>query len=87
MEVTGVVGAINRADRRIDITRLSGANVTVIDVQPTTTIRQAMGGRGTLDEIRPSDRIIASGRLTDRGDALIAGEITVQQVVAPPPGG
>ena len=34
-----------------------------------------------LKDIRPSDRIIAKGKLNDRRDALVASEITVQDVI------
>jgi hypothetical protein len=87
-EVTGIVGSINAASRTIQIDRRSGAPVTRITVDSTTVIRIAGGGTTTLSSIRVSDRIIASGHLNDRQDALVATEITVQQVVpGGPPGG
>jgi len=80
-EVTGIVGSINASTRSIEIDRLSGANVTRITLGPATAIHTAGGGATTLAQIRPSDRIIARGSVSERGDALIATEITVQSVV------
>ncbi|MBI5284991.1 MAG: hypothetical protein HY874_07845 [Chloroflexi bacterium] len=80
-EVTGIVGAVSVASRTIEINRLSGASVTKISIEPSTALRKAGGGTTTLAQIRPSDRIIARGRLNDRKDTLIAVEITVQDVV------
>ena len=80
-EVTGIVGAVSIASRTIEINRLSGASVTRISIEPSTALRKAGGGSTTLAQIRPSDRIIARGRLNDRKDTLIAIEITVQDVV------
>lgn len=84
VEVTGIVGAVSTAARAIEINRISGANVNRIELAPATTIRSATGGRLALQDIRPSERIIASGPLNERGDAIVAREITVQNVV---PGG
>ena len=83
-EVTGIVGSVNASTRTIQIDRLSGAPVTRITVDAFTVIRIAGGGKTTLNSIRVSDRIVAIGRLNDRKDALVATEITVQEVV---PGG
>jgi hypothetical protein len=83
-EVTGIVGSVNVAAHTIQIDRLSGAPVTRITVDAGTVIRVAGGGTTTLGSVRVSDRIIASGHLNDRNDALVATEITVQAVV---PGG
>jgi len=80
-EVTGIVGSVNASARSIEINRLSGANVTKITLDSSTSIRKAGGGTTTLTQIRSSDRIIARGTISDRGDALIATEITVQDVV------
>ena len=65
----------------IQVTRLSGANVNQIAVQDSTRIRTADGNTSTFTQIRTSDRIIASGRLSDRGDAILADTITIQPVV------
>jgi len=65
----------------IQVTRLSGANVNQIAVQDSTRIRTADGNTATFTQIRTSDRIIASGRLSDRGDAILADTITIQPVV------
>jgi glucose/arabinose dehydrogenase len=81
VEVTGIVGNVNAGTRTIQIERRSGASVTKISVGPATVIRRAAGGTATLSQIKPSDRIIASGTLSERGDALVAVEITVQEVV------
>ncbi len=78
MELTGVVGSVTPATRTIEITRLSGPTVNEIQVQDSTHIRTAEGGSTTFAQIRTADRIIASGHLNDRGDALVADDITVQ---------
>lgn len=78
-EVQGIVGSVNANDSTITISRLSGAAVTRIAVSPTTRIRQARGGTARLADIKPSDRIIASG--TVEGSALRATEITIEAVV------
>jgi glucose/arabinose dehydrogenase len=81
VEVTGIVGSVNAGTRVIQIERRSGASVTKISVGPSTVIRRATGGTAALSQIKPSDRIIASGTLSDRRDTLVAAEITVQEVV------
>ena len=81
VEVTGIVGNVNAGTRTIQIERRSGASVTKISVGTSTVIRRAAGGTATLSQIKPSDRIIARGTLSERGDALVASEITVQEVV------
>lgn len=78
-EVRGIVGAVNTGTSVIEITRLSGAGVTRIGVSPATEIRRARGGTATLGEIRPSDRIIATGTVED--GVLEADRITVEDVV------
>lgn len=80
-EVTGIVGNVNTRANTILIDRRSGAPVTTISVVPTTVIEQAGGRRITLAQVRPSDRIIATGALDERGETLIATRITVSQVV------
>ena len=80
-EVTGIVGGINASTGTIEIRRLRGASVTKIEVGDSTKIRKAAGGTIPLADVRVSDRIIATGALNDRKDALIATEITVQDVV------
>ena len=80
-EVTGIVGSVSVSTRSIEINRLSGASITKITLDSSTVIRKAGGGTTTLGQIRPSDRIIARGHLSDRKDALIAAEITVQDVI------
>jgi len=89
-EVTGIVGVVinTAATHAISIQRLSGAPVTKIEVGAATTIRRASGGTLTLGEVRPSERIVARGHLNDRRDALVADEITLQEVIQDgPPGG
>ena len=44
-------------------------------------LRRAAGGTTTLAQIHASQRIIAEGVINDRGDTLIASEVTVQDVV------
>jgi hypothetical protein len=86
VEVTGIVGAVSTTARAIEINRLSGASVNRIEVAPATTIRSAGGHRVALQDIRPSERIIARGPLNERGDAIVANDITVQDVVPGAPG-
>ncbi len=81
LEVTGIVGSVNTGTRTIEIKQLRGASVTKIEVGDSTRIRKATGGTLRLGDVRTSDRLIASGTLNDRGDALVAAEITVQDVV------
>lgn len=81
VEVTGIVGGVNVGAKVIEIKRLQGAAVTQVAVDATTAIRRAGGGTIQLTDIRTSDRIIAKGRINDRRDALVASEITVQDVV------
>ena len=66
---------------RSKCTRLSGAPVNRVDVPSTAVIRSATGGRIAFEGIRTSDRIIADGHISDRGDALVADNITVSAVV------
>jgi len=80
-EVTGIVGVVNVAARTIQIERRSGAAVTKIALDGSTAIRKAAGGTLTLGQIRPSDRIVARGAISERGDELLASEITISQVV------
>jgi hypothetical protein len=81
VEVTGVVGTITTDPPAIQITRLSGASVARIEILAATQIRVAGGGRIDLSGVHTSDRIIADGAVNDRGDALLAAEVTVQPVV------
>ena len=80
VEVTGIVGAVSAATQTIEIRRLQGANVTRLEVGPRTVIRKAAGGTAQLGDIKPSDRLVARGVLNDRGDTLVATEITVQDI-------
>ena len=80
-EVTGIVGSVNAATRTILIDHLSGAPVTKITVDESTVIRRVSGDTITLREVRVSDRIVASGHLNDRQDALVAAHVTVQDVL------
>ena len=80
-EVTGIVGSVNVATHTILIDRLSGAPVVKITVDSSTVIRQVSGGTITLADVRVSDRIVASGHLNDREDALVATHVTVQDVL------
>ncbi|MBF6599757.1 MAG: hypothetical protein IVW36_04535 [Dehalococcoidia bacterium] len=79
--LTGIVGTVSPATKTIQVTRLSGAPVQQIRVVSTTVIRTAGGARIDLGGVRTSDRIIADGRLDDRGEALIADDITVSPAV------
>ncbi len=87
VEVTGIVGTVNATARTIQIDRRSGADVTKIVVDSATVIRLDVGDTTTLAKIRPSDRIVARGAINDRGDALMAVEITVQEVAPGSNGG
>jgi hypothetical protein len=80
-EVTGIVGTVSTATQTIEIKRLQGASVTRLEVGPRTVIRKAAGGTAQLRDVKPSDRIVAKGALNDRGDALVATEITVQDIL------
>jgi hypothetical protein len=81
VEVVGIVGSVETSARAIEIRRLQGASVTRIELSPTTVIRKATGGTVQLAAVRTSDRIVAKGSLNDRHDAVIATEITVQDVL------
>jgi hypothetical protein len=81
VEVTGIVGTVSTATRLIEIDRLSGAPIRRISVDGSTVYRRAGGGSTTLAQIRSSQRIIAQGTINDRGDTLLATEITVQDVI------
>jgi hypothetical protein len=50
-------------------------------VDQNTVFRPAAGGTTTLAQIHASQRIIARGTINDRGDTLLASEVTVQDVV------
>ncbi len=80
-EVTGIVGVVNTTTNTIQIDRLSGAPVRKISVDASTVIRRVSGDSITLGEVRISDRIVASGHLNDRQDALVATHVTVQDVL------
>jgi len=80
-EVTGIVGVVNTTTNTIQIDRLSGAPVRKITVDAATVIRRVSGDTITLGEVRISDRIVASGHLNDRQDALVATHVTVQDVL------
>lgn len=81
VEVTGIVGTVSAQTRMIEIKRLRGADVTRLEVGADTTIRRAAGGTARLTDVRTSDRIVATGTLNDRGDTLLASEITIQDVL------
>lgn len=78
-EVVGIVGAVNQGDNRIEINRLSGADVNVVLVSPATRILSGQGRPLTLAELRPSDRIIASG--TVDGTEMMAKRVEIQAVL------
>ena len=78
-EVVGIVGAVNQADSRIEINRLSGADVQVILVTPATRILSGQGRTLTLADLRASDRIIAKGAVD--GAELTADRVEVQAVL------
>lgn len=80
-EVTGIVGSVIAATRTIQIDRLSGAPVRKITVDDSTIIKRVSGDTITLSQVRVSDRIVASGHLNDRQDALVATHVTVQDVL------
>ena len=85
--MTGIVGSVDAGARRITIKRLSGADAQTITVDDRTTIRRATGGSLTLAQIRPSDRIIATGVPDVATDSLLASEIEVGAVGDPAAGG
>jgi hypothetical protein len=86
VEVQGIVGSVDAAQRTIRINRLQGAEVEIIELSTATRIRGATGSVVRLTDIRPSDRVVARGRV--EGASLIATEVTVSQVVpGGPPGG
>jgi hypothetical protein len=76
-EVVGIVGAVNQAENRIEINRLSGADVTVVLVTPATEILSAQGRTLPLSALRASDRIIAAGEIAE-------GEMTADRVEIQP---
>jgi hypothetical protein len=78
-EVQGIVGAIDEAAQTISITRLQGASVDTVRAGASTRITGAGGRELTLADLRPSDRIVATGTLEE--GILVASEITVGQVV------
>lgn len=80
-EVGGIIGVVSVSSGFIVIERRSGADVRKLLVDSRTVVRKAAGGTERLEDLKPSDRIVASGRLNDRGDALQADVITVQAVV------
>lgn len=80
-EVTGIVGSVIAATRTIQIDRLSGAPVRKITVDESTVIKRVSGDTITLSEVHVSDRIVASGHLNDRQDALVATHVAVQDVL------
>lgn len=81
VEVTGIVGTASASTGLIEIDRISGAPVRRISVDQNTVFRRAAGGTTTLAQIHTSQRIIARGIVNDRGDTLIASEVTVQDVI------
>jgi hypothetical protein len=90
VEVTGIVGAVGASTGVIEINRLSGAAVNRIETSTETRLRSPEGRALTLGQLRPSDRIVARGSLNERGDTLVAAEITVQSLDPAPgsgPGG
>ena len=87
VEVTGIVGSVDAGARSIAINRLSGANARTIIVRDGTIIRRAMGGSLTLTQVRPSDRIIATGVLDTAANSLLATEIEIGAVGDPGAGG
>jgi hypothetical protein len=76
-EVVGIVGAVNQAENRIEINRLSGADVSVVLITPATRILSPEGRTLTLGDLRPSDRIIAAGEVE-------TGEMTAERVEIQP---
>jgi hypothetical protein len=90
VEVTGIVGAVGASTGVIEINRLSGAAVNRVETSTETRLRSPEGKALTLGQLRPSDRIVARGSLNERGDTLVAAEITVQSLDPAPgsgPGG
>lgn len=82
IEVQGVVGVVIETTRIIEI-RPTGEEqgYTKIALTPNTTIVRAGGGAMPLDDVRPSDRIVAFGRPGDDPGTLISDDVTIQQVI------
>jgi hypothetical protein len=81
IEVQGVVGVVNERERTIDIRPTGAEQFTKIALGPNTVIQRAGGGELSLEEVRPSDRIIAYGRVGDDPDTLVSDDVTVQPVI------
>ncbi|MEX2247949.1 MAG: hypothetical protein WEC75_14855 [Dehalococcoidia bacterium] len=81
VEVTGIVGVVDTSTRIIEINRTAGASVRRVEVLPDTVISSADGTRVSFADIRPSDRIIARGRLDEAGDVLVADDIGLSRVI------
>jgi hypothetical protein len=81
VEATGVVGAVDEAAGVIEIRATGGTPFTRIEVTPGARITVAGGGSLSLGDIRPSDRIFATGIASDTASTLVADRIEVSRVV------
>ncbi len=82
IEVQGVVGVVIKTTRIIEI-RPTGEQQQYdkIALTPNARIMRAGGGPLSLDDVRPSDRIVAFGRPGDSPGSLISDDVTIQQVI------
>ena len=82
IEVQGVVGVVIPTTRIIEI-RPTGdqQEYDKIALTPNAAIMRAGGGAMALDDVRPSDRIVAFGRPGDDPGTLISDDVTIQQVI------
>jgi hypothetical protein len=84
IKVQGVVGAVDARAGIIEIRATGGSSVTMIVLAPGASIARPNGTAIVLDDVRPSDRIVAEGVAGTDPETLVADTVTVQQVV---PGG
>jgi len=87
VEVIGIVGALDIAGRTIEITRLSGAEVTRIAIDEEAVFTNAEGTRIQIIHIRPSDRIIARGTVDAAAGVMRASRIEVSRAIDGTQGG
>lgn len=82
VEVTGIVGSVDRNAGVISINRLSGATVDAVAVTPATAITDVRSGRrAELRDVRASDRIIARGPVDAETGTLVALDVEFESVI------
>ena len=84
IEVQGVVGAVDVSAGIIEIRATGGSSITTIELAPGAELTRPNGSSIELADIRPSDRIVATGVAGAGPQILVADVVTAQQVV---PGG